>query len=264
MIAALLALLLAQGAKLPPFQSGASDVTFEKSAPDLCEPEELKARFRVKENAGPYDVSKEKFRLVVPKSYAHTAKWGLFVYINAGDDPGLPAEYEPVLEKHKLIAVAAYRSGNGRNIFDRFRLAIDGAFNTSKRFNIDPARMYVSGFSGGGRTASMLAVAYADLFSGAVPLCGVNFYTEIPSEPGKVWPPVYIPVDEALKIAKPKGKYVLVTGEKDMNLKNTRAVYEHGFKKEGFKNVLLLEVPGMAHSAPPAEWMEKALAFLDK
>ena len=38
--------------------------------------------------------------------------------------------------------------------------------------------------------------------------------------------------------------------------------YEHGFKKEGFKHALLLEVPGMAHSPPPPEWFDKGLEFL--
>jgi hypothetical protein len=263
-ILALLLALAAQEGKRPAFTGGTSDVTFESSSKDLCDPEELKARFRASDNIPPYDVTKEKFKLVVPKSYAHAAKWGLFVYINADDSPGLPAEYEPLLEKRKLLAVAAYKSGNGRNIFDRFRLAIDAVVNLEKRFNIDPARIYVSGFSGGARTASMLAVAYADLFSGAIPLCGVNFYTEIPSGAGKFWPIGFIPVNEALAIAKAKGRYVLVTGEKDFNLANTKAVYEHGFKKEGFKYAKLLEVPGMTHSPAPAEWLDKGLDFLDK
>jgi predicted esterase len=264
MIAALVALLLAaQEAKKPAFTPGASDVTFE-SSPELCDVDEVKARFRASDKIPPYDVKNEKFKLIVPKSYAHGAKWGLFVYVNADDSPGIPGEYEPVLEKRKLIAVAPYKAGNGRNVFDRFRLAVDAAFTLQKRFNIDPARVYVSGFSGGARVSSMLAVAYADLFSGAIPLCGVNFYTEIPSEPGKHWPVGYIPVNEALAIAKSKGRYVLVTGEKDFNLANTRAVYEHGFKKEGFKNAKLLEVPGMGHSPAPAEWLDKGLEFLDK
>lgn len=261
MLAALVALLLAQ--QKPAYPAGASDVTFE-SSPELCDADEVKARFRASDKIPPYDVKNEKFKLIIPKSYAPAAKWGLFVYVNAGDDPGIPAEYEPVLEKHKLIAVAPYKAGNNRNIFDRFRLAVDAAFNLQKKLALDPARIYVSGFSGGARTASMLAVAYADLFSGAIPLCGVNFYTEIPSEPGKHWPVGYIPVNEALAIAKAKGRYVLVTGEKDFNLANTKAVYEHGFKKEGFKNAKLLEVPGMGHSPAPAEWFDKGLDFLDK
>jgi predicted esterase len=252
-----------QGEKLPPFQAGTSDVAFE-GPNELRDAEELKARFRSKEDAGPYELKNEKFRLVVPKTYAHAAKWGILVYVNADDGAGLPAGYESVLEKRKLLGISAYKSGNARNIFDRFRLAIDANVQLRKRFNVDPDRVYVSGFSGGGRVASMLAVAYADVFSGAIPLCGVNFYTDIPSEPGKHWPRGYVPVDEALKIAKEKGRYVLVTGEKDFNLKNTRAVHEQGFKKEGFRRVLLLEVPGLGHAPPAADWFEKGIDFLDR
>lgn len=255
MIALLMA--LAQAA-LPP---GAQDIVFEKSPPH-SDADELKARFRSRENAGPYDVSKEKFRLLLPKSYAPRARWGLFIYISADDSPGLPAEYAEVLEKHRLIALAPYRAGNSRNIFDRFRLAVDACFNGQRRFDVDPDRVIISGFSGGARVASMLGVAYADLFPGVLPLCGVNFYKDIPSEAGKSWPLGYIPVDEALKIAKATGRFALMTGEKDFNLKNTRAVFELGFKKEGFKQVRLFEVPGLGHSPPPSAALAPALTYL--
>src|SRR3712207_8867036 len=33
--------------------------------------------------------------------------------------------------------------------------------------------------------------------------------------------------------------------------------------KDGFAHVTYLEVPGMAHVHPPAEWFEKGLEFLD-
>lgn len=241
----------------------AQDVVFDASPPH-SDAEEVRARFRNKDLPGPYDVKKEKFRIYVPKSHAAGEAWGLLVYINPGDGAGLPAGYEAVLEKRKLLAVSPYKSGNERHAYDRFRLAIDAGFNMHKRYKIDPERVYVSGFSGGGRIASMLGVAYADLFAGAIPLCGVNFYTDIPSEPGKMWPRNYIPVDEALKIAKSGSRFALMTGEKDMNLGNTRAVFEQGFKKEGFKRAELIVVPGLGHAPPPADAFDKALEFVDK
>jgi dienelactone hydrolase len=255
--------LLAQAEKLPPFESGASDLTFEKSSPK-SEIDFMKSRFHFKVEVTPYNIAQEKFRILVPKPYTHEEKWGLFVYVNPGDGAGLPEGYEPIFEKHKLIAVAAYKTGNERNVVDRFRLALDAQWNIVRRFNIDPARVYVSGFSGGGRIASVLAVAYPDLFPGGIPFCGTNFYTNIPSgEANKVWPTMYTPAGDMLRIAKSTSRYVLVTGEKDMNLKNTQAVYDLGFKKEGFKHAMVLEVPGMGHSPPPAEWFDKGLDFLD-
>jgi predicted esterase len=260
--ALLLVLLAAQADKFPPFQPGASDAVFDQSSPK-GEIDAMKARLHFKVEVNPYNVKQEKFRILVPKSYTPEEKWGLFVYVNPGDDAGIPDGYEAILEKHKLVTVAAYKTGNERNVVERFRLAIDAQFNMLKRFNIDPARVYVSGFSGGGRIASVLGVGYADLFTGAIPLCGVNFYTNIPSEPGKVWPTMYSPASDTLRTAKSTSRFVLVTGEKDMNLKNTHAVYDLGFKKEGFKHAMVMEVPGMGHSPPPAEWFDKGLDFLD-
>jgi len=265
MIAAVLALglLTAQADRLPPFQAGSADVTFEQSSPK-GEADAMKARLHFKIEPNTYSVKQEKFRVVIPASYTHEEKWGLFVYVNPGDDAGLPEGYEALLEKRRLLAIAAYKTGNERNVAERFRLALDAHHNMVRRFNIDPARVYVSGFSGGGRIASILGVGYADIFTGAIPLCGVNFYTAIPSgEPGKVWPPQYLPSSDSLRSAKSTSRFALVTGEKDMNLKNTRAVYDLGFKKEGFKHATILEVPGMGHSPPPAEWFEKGLDFLD-
>jgi len=236
------------------------DVSFEASAPQSAS-DVMRVRLSASDKIPDWNVKAEKFRLVVPKGAV--AKPGLFIYINPDDSANLPGGYEAVLEKRGLIAVIPYQAGNSRNIFERMRLALDAQFNLRKQRAIDPARVYLSGFSGGARTASMLAVSFSDCFSGAVPLCGVNFYTPIPSAPDRHWPPNYIPAADALKAAKANGRYALVTGEKDFNLANTKAVFEHGFKKEGFKKATLIEVPGLGHAPPAAEVLEQALQFLD-
>lgn len=255
----------AAAGKFPDFKPGKSDVTFTESPPHSAA-DEVRARLGASDKPGPYDLAKEKFRIYIPKSYSHDQTWGLFVWINPGDDPGLPGAWEPVLEKHKLLAVAAFKSGNSRPIFDRMRLAIDGNFNMQQRFHIDPKRVYISGFSGGGRVSSMMGVGYSDIFAGAFPVCGVNFYTHIPvpSAVGKSWALNFLPPKEVLTIAKKSGRFVLLTGEKDFNRENTHAVYEKGYVKEGFKNTLYLEVPGLGHSPPGADWFEKGIEFLEK
>ena len=247
---------------LPEFKPGRSDTTFRETPPHSAD-DELRARLGARDKPPAYDVGKEKFRVFVPAGYKHADKWGLLVWINPGDGADLPAGWEAALARHKLLAVSAHKSGNPRNVFDRMRLAIDGCFNMQKRFNIDTDRVYVGGFSGGGRVASFLAVAYPDLFTGGIFVCGVNFYKNVPAEPGKVFGRSFDPAPEALEIAKKSGRFALVTGEKDFNRLNTRAMHEHGFVKEGFKHAEVFEVPGMGHSVPGAEWFDKALKFLD-
>jgi hypothetical protein len=94
----------------------------------------------------------------------------------------------------------------------------------------------------------------------------VNFYREIPvpNQPGKVWPQqFYGPVEKITRKNKSSNRYVLLTGDKDMNLDNAKAIYESGYTKEGFKFVTYLQVPDMGHNVPDAEWFEKAIVALD-
>ena len=40
-------------------------------------------------------------------------------------------------------------------------------------------------------------------------------------------------------------------------------MFENGFKKEGFQAVEMLNIPAHGHSPPKAEWLKKALEFID-
>lgn len=222
---------------------------------------EVKLRFSAKEEPGAFDVRKEKFTVRAPADI--NASWGLFIWIDAGNTPNLPESWGPVLARQRLVLIGAHQSGNARPIFDRFRMAIEAGQQMRRRHGIDPARVYVSGFSGGGRVASMLGVAYPDIFSGALPFMGVNFYKDLRAADGKTYGLSYLPDDELLRLAKRDTRQVLVTGEKDFNRANTRAAFDEGFRKEGFAHAHYLEVPGQAHSLPGAPWLEKALKLLD-
>lgn len=238
------------------------DVEFKEPDPKNTK-DELKRRLKMDGGVPDYDIAKEKFRVVVPKEYTGDEPWGLFVWIDAGDEPGMPRDLGPLLVSHKLLAVAAFNSGNKRPIYDRIRLALDEVYNLKAKYKIDSKRIFVSGISGGGRIASMIGVAYADIFAGAFPLCGVNFYKIVPLGGDKILPNFYTPLAGVLKTAKSDGRYVLLTGEKDFNRDQTKLVHEKGFKAEGFKNVLVIDVPGLEHAIPPADWLDKGLDYLD-
>ena len=251
-------------AELPPFTVGKSTVEFAK-LPQQAEAAEMKMRLHSIENAEALDVAKEKFQIIVPAAYKHSDRWGVFIWISPGDTPAIPADWEPVLAARKLIFVGAFKSGNPRAVFDRFRLALAANAGMRERFNVDGRRVYVSGFSGGGRVASMLGVAYADMFSGAMPFMGVNFYEDIPAGDGKrTLGASFIPDEQVLAIAKKACRYVLVTGEKDFNRPGTKSAFENGYKKEGFASVRYLEAPGTGHNLPAATWLEQGLSFLDE
>ena len=235
-----------------------------KESPKQIEPEQMKLRLSSKEMPGPYDVTKETFEVLVPKDYKPTESHGLFIWISASAEPNIPKDWEPVLAEKKLIFVGAKNSGNPRDIFDRMRMAIDANYNLRKRYNVDGRRVYLSGMSGGSRVASNLGVTYAEMFSGTMCFMGVNFYTDIPAGDGKAWGPSYLPDDQVLALAKKFCRYVLVTGTKEMNHANTLGVYESGFKKEGFSNVKLIDIPDQGHSLPGGQWLKQGIEFLDE
>ena len=240
-----------------------SPISF-KVSPQVSDNAQIKMRMHAAETPPPYDVSMEKFDIIVPKKYKKGDPHGLFIWVSPSPAPSISPEWEAVLAEKKLIFVGAHNSGNNREVFARMRMAVDANDNLRELYDIDDKRVYVSGFSGGGRVASMLGVTYADMFTGTIAFMGTNFYTDIVTlDKSEVFEARYIPHEEIAALAKDQCRYVLVTGEKDFNLKNTSAVFENGFKKEGFKAVELMNVPGQGHQPPKADWLKKAIEFLD-
>jgi dienelactone hydrolase len=239
-----------------------SSITFAESPPQ-SDADQLKFRMSALEQPPIYYVKQESYSILVPKGYKKEVPHGLFIWISAGANASIPKEWEKVLADKKLIFIGALNSGNPRNVFDRMRLAIDANHNLRSLYNVDGRRVYVSGFSGGSRVASMVSVCYADMFSGAVCFMGTNFYKDVLAEDKMVYEARYIPNDEILDIAKQACRYSLITGEKDFNLADTKAVHA-AMLKEGFAHAELFNIPAQGHTPPVADWLKKALDHLDE
>jgi len=242
--------------------TGRFDSHFQYSPP-YSTSGEVSRRLSATVASSPYTLAKEKFEVIVPETYTNDLSWGLLVWVSPGPTPAIPVDWPDILARHKLLFVGAYNAGNDRNAADRMRLALDGSYNMRLRYRISPRRIYVAGFSGGGRVASRLGVAFSDVFTGTIPICGVNFYMTIPAGGDQVWPPDFKTQPRYLTPAKTNGRFVLVTGDNDVNRAQTEATYEHGFKEYGFTHVQYLQVSGMGHAIPPAEYLHRALIFLD-
>jgi len=212
-----------------------------------------------------YNLNDETFQVYVPQSYKPGDGWGLFVFDSPGARGNLHEPWRQVLEKHKLIWIGPDKAGNDRLPLTRFGLCIDAVHNMKKLYDIDPNRIYISGVSGGGRISSMLGVCYPDVFKGGIYICGCNYYRELtaPNTGGKVWHRSYAPIGSFLLQAKKNVSHVLLTGETDPNREQTRENYENGFKKDGFQRVTYIEVPGMGHQPPDAEWFEKGVVAME-
>ena len=238
-----------------------SDVRFSQMATNSSK-SEVQRRLGYEGPEPAYKLADETFRVIVPGSYSTNFSWGLLVWVSPANEVWLPAGWKQELERRRLLFVGANNGGNERNLVARGRLALDGADNMIRQFKIDRKRVYIGGLSGGARMASILGVAYADTFSGTFCVCGVDFYQYVPVGNGLFYPVDYTPGARNLGIAKKSGRFVLLTGENDINRDNTKAVMEKGFKINGFRNVLYLEEPGMGHTMPNMDYLRMALDFM--
>jgi hypothetical protein len=254
-------------AKFPDFTKGQSDITAANSAP-AADARELAKRLTVSKLAGlgappAYDVTKEKFKIIVPDGYSHDTPYGLFVWLPGGKAADVPSPWPAVLAEHKLLFITAYDGGGGRDVYDRLRLAIDGAHVMKQRFNIDAKRVYVAGGGGAGQggLAVWLGTGYSDVFTGTAAIGTIYYYKNIPGDAGKMYPGYYTPAAKYLGIARKDGRFALAADSTNPNGLAVKRTYDKGFKADGFKNATYIEF-GKGEGGS-AEVLKKALTFLD-
>src|SRR4030042_1936453 len=196
-----------------------------------------------------YDIAHESFEMYVPDCYDSNAPFGLIVWISAGASGGIK-HYQgskELMDKHKLIWVGANNTGNETDTYKRrIPLALDAAYNVQKLYNIDPNRVYVAGLSGGGRVASRTAFHHSDVYAGGIFIIGADYWESM-SVPGQSsrWRGSFPrPQPRFLIRARKFGRYVLLTGDNDVNRQQMQTYYERGYSKF-LKNVLYIQVPGI-------------------
>ena len=187
------------------------------------------------------------WEVYVPASYSPERPAGLLVYVSPSPFGEIPRDWKSVLDEYNLIWISANNSGNRELVSRRVLFAIVGPTAVKRDYKVDDERVYVSGFSGGGKTASMVAIDHADIFIGAIYNCGV--------EPWQVDKPLMI---EQIRV----NHYVFVTGEFDQALESTKRVYR-AYKKAGIEHSKLMVIRNMPHQNPDGHDFAKAIRYLD-
>lgn len=187
------------------------------------------------------------YEVYVPGNYSPDKPAGVFVYISPTYSGEMPDTWDSVLAEHNLIWIGANRSGNRQRVSRRKVYALLAPSVIAGDYEVDFSRVYVSGFSGGGKTASRVAVDYARLFTGALFICGVDFWD--------VDEPQYI---DSIR----NNRYVFLTGTYDQALEPTRDVFEQ-FEGAGIQNIKLMVIRDMPHRTPRRLDFDAAIRFLD-
>jgi len=199
------------------------------------------------------DLTAERFALYVP-AQAPAGGYALLVFVPPWDEAQLPHGWAPVLDRYGVIFVSASRSGNSADVVGRREpLALLAGYNVMQRYPVDPQRVYVGGFSGGSRIALRLALAYPDLFRGALLNAG--------SDPLDAGPPSP-PARALLERFQESTRIVLITGEHDaLHLAMDRASLESMSEWCAFDTAAEI-TPGAGHELAGPAALSRALGAL--
>jgi hypothetical protein len=119
------------------------------------------------------------WRMYFPDSYTPSEPAGLLVYVSPTPKGQMPRGWQPVFDEQNLIFISADRSGNRTSTKRRMLFAALAPYVVSDKYEIDASRIYVSGFSGGGKVASLAAIHFANLFAGAMYICGAESWPNV-------------------------------------------------------------------------------------
>src|SRR5579871_1917503 len=176
-----------------------------------------------------YNLSEAVFQFYVPPDYDGATGYGLLVWINSGDGGSVPEKsWLEVFNRRKMIYVGPDQVGNNRYWPVRVGKGLDAVANAKALYHIDDNRVYVAGYSGGGRAASMLGVGFPDVFTGGIYIVGCDFYRDVPlEEPNRFWLRNFFPPPRAIfTLAKTNSRHVLFTGPGDPNREQTECNYK--------------------------------------
>jgi predicted esterase len=204
----------------------------------------------------------EKLSVRLPAGYSAREPAGLLVWVDAGDDGQPPPCLFAAMDEANVIAAGFAKCGNTRPVANRYQLVLDAVATVSRRYHVDPRRVYVSGISGGGRIASIVAACFPDVFTGAVPIVGLNCSEAIPVGGGKVVPPSYVkPTGKLMELLRQR-RIGAITGQKDFNQQEIVAAAQI-LRGVGVQ-AKVFDFPGMGHELPSPEGFAEAFKWVDE
>ncbi len=171
---------------------------------------------------------------------------GVLVYISPVKSAELDQDWAATLNQQNMIYIAAHDSGNETLVNRRMLMGLMALTVLKKTINYDKTQVFISGFSGGGRVASMLAGQYPAIFKGGLYICGVNKLSK--RQNSKL---------NQLK----ENRYVFLTGSGDFNRNETRSIYRN-YKRAGIEESKLMIIQGLSHEHPNADQFNQAIIFL--
>jgi len=116
----------------------------------------------------------QSYALYLPSNYTPTRQWPILYAFDPGARGKVPVErFKDAAEKYGWIVAGSNNSRNGsmQGSLDAWKAIWE---DTHERFAVDQSRVYLTGFSGGARTAVYFANLCKDCITGVI-ACGAGF-----------------------------------------------------------------------------------------
>jgi pimeloyl-ACP methyl ester carboxylesterase len=190
----------------------------------------------------------------VPSGTPSPEGYSLLVFIPPWPQAEVPGKWISALERHGIIFVSAANSGNDSDVLDRRDpLALLAAENIKQRYRVDPRHVFIGGFSGGARIALRIALAYPDVFSGALLDAGSDPIgsAEIP-----------LPPADLMQRFQVSSRVVYLTGGRDDPHLRMDAASRQSLQDWCVLDLVTVDMPWLAHEPAAAGPFDSALRAL--
>lgn len=200
------------------------------------------------------DLERERFLVYAPAQRPADG-YRLLVFVPPWKGAArLPEGWSQVLDREGVIFVSAAETGNDANVLlRRMPLALIAADNVARAYGVDRGRVYVGGFSGGARVALRLALAYPDVFAGALLNAGSDRLGEAD---------VILPPAELFQRFQETSRVVFVTGGGDTANLRRDAASQASLRAWCVGGVGRYVAPRLQHEVASAAALERGLQLL--
>ena len=190
---------------------------------------------------------KIEWRMYVPRNYSAATPPGVLVFISSIDWGGIPDEWQPVMDAHNLIWISPGQAGASAPVQERMIKSIVAPRVADVDYAVNSERVYISGFSDGGKVANLVQAADPGAFKGGIYICGALFWGE--KAPAKI---------DLMRA----NRHVFVRGCFDPRERAVKGVYEE-YRKAGIEAVDLITVQTRRRRLPQPKYIDQAIRYLD-
>ncbi len=191
--------------------------------------------------------------LYVPFGYDANETYGLLVFVSPGDGALGPADgWDKVLVEKKLIYCSPKGTSNQQADMRRIALALDAAATVRASFKIDPNRLFVTGYAGGGGIATMIGVNFAEYK--AISGCRASM-------PGTPTSFPYLDPADFNAVAKQKKRFAWISGPGDNGYNFIKKSVD-AWSGAGVE-AKLFEEPSQQYGPPNEEMLRQALTWIE-